>query len=183
MAKQEGVFGSPVVTPKGRLSFFDVDTPNTAEKHPKNQYPSGRYDVTLMIAKDVDLSALKAECDKVAKEAFKTLDGVDMPFANGDEKSLASMKGSIIVRAKSTKKPGCVDGSKARITEAAIEAGMWGRMQITPLSYVSGRSKGVTFVLKNVQVFTEQSFEPLSGGASAESAFDDDESTDGIDAF
>jgi hypothetical protein len=182
MAAQDNVFGQATVTPKGKLSFFDIDTPNTAVKHPKNQYPSDKFDITLMIPKDTDLSALKAECDKVATQAFKTVDGVDMPFANGDEKAMDSMKGHIILRAKSSKRPGCIDGSKARITEEEVRAGMWAKMQVTPMSYLSGKTKGVTLLLKNVQVLTSQPYDSLEGGAKAEDVFDA-EGEDNFDSF
>ena len=183
MANTDNVFGTPVVTPRGRFFFADVDTPNTQSKNPKNLYPSERFDVTMGFQKDADLTALKAECVKVATAAFKTSEGIEMPFANGDEKSLDSMKGQIIIRAKSQKRPGLVDGKKGRITEADIVMGMWGRIQITPFSYQSGKTKGVTFNLKNVQVFTDSPFEPIGGGQSAESVFDDVEEDGSIGAF
>ena len=184
MAQFDNVFGEPTITPKGKLFFFDFDSPNTKEKHANNKFPSERYDVTIGFTKDTDLSALKKECDKVAKEAFKTTEGIEMPFNNGDEKNLDSMKGLIIIRAKSKKKPGCIDADKARITEQDIIAGMWSRIQVTPMSYTSGKTKGVTLLLKNAQVFTAQEYDSLSGGQSAESAFDDDESNDsGLNDF
>ena len=183
MAKSDNVFGLPVVTPKGRFFFVDVDSPNTQEKHPTNQFPSGRFDVTIGFPKETDLKDLKDACLKVAKDAFKTTDGVDLPFANGDEKSMDSMKGNIIVRAKSQKRPGLVDGKKERITEAEIVPGMWGRIQITPFSYISGKTKGVTFNLKNVQVLTTAPYEPIGSGQSAESAFGAEEDDGFGDAF
>lgn len=175
MAKvQENKFGNKVVTPKGKFFFYDVDTPNTAEKHPKNQYPSDKYDVTMGFPKTADLSKIKAECEAVAKEAFGSLDGVDLPFANGDEKSMDSMKGYIILRAKCSKRPGLIDGSKERITENELDAGMWGRMSLTPMSYISGKSKGISFILKNVQALTDLEYDKLGGGSSAEDDFGDD---------
>lgn len=173
MANSENVFGDKVVTPKGRFFFYDIDTPNTQEKHPKNKYPSDKFDVTLGFPKDTDLSKLKAACDKVAMQAFKTKE-VDMPFANGDEKSMDSMKGQIILRAKCSKRPGLVDGSKDRITEAEMDAGMWGRISVTPMSYTSGRTKGISLILKNVQALTELDYDSLGGGSSAEDDFEDD---------
>jgi len=178
MAKQDNTFGVPTVTPKGKVFFFDLDTPNTKEKHPNNEYPSDKYDITMGFDKKTDLSKLKKECEAVAKTAFGTVDGVDLPFADGDEKSMASMKGLIIIRAKSTKRAGLVDASKQRITEAEVEAGMFVRVQVTPMSYISGKTKGVTFLLKNVQVFTDLPFDALGGGQSAEAAFDDDDFDD-----
>ena len=173
----DNVFGNPVVTPKGILYFGDFDTMNTAEKHPNNKYPSDRFDLTMGFTPETDLSELKAECDKVAKEAFKTTEGVDMPFANGDEKSMSSMAGKIIVRAKSTKRPGLVDETRTRITEDATQPGMNVRAQLAPMSYISGKTKGVTLLLKNVQAFTNEEFESLGGGQAPEAAFggDDDD--------
>jgi hypothetical protein len=175
MADQDNVFGDKVVTPKGIFFFFDVDTVNSQEKHPKNKYPSDKFDVTLGLEQTADLSKLKSECDKVANQAFKTTEGVDMPFANGDEKSLSSMKGYIIIRAKCAKRPGLVDGSKTRITEGEMQPGMWGRISVTPMSYKSGKSKGVSLVLKNVQALTDLEYSNLGGGSSAEDDFGDDD--------
>ena len=169
MAKaQDNTFGNPVVTPKGKLFFFDFDTPNTVEKHPNNQYPSDKFDVTLGLPKTADLKVIKAECDKVAKQAFGTTDGIDMPFANGDEKTMDSMKGHIIIRAKSTKRAGLVDETKQRITEAECVAGMWAKIQVTPMSYISGKTKGVTLLLKNAQVLVNAPYESLGGAQAAD---------------
>jgi hypothetical protein len=169
MAKEDNKFGNPVVTPKGTLYFFDLDTPNTKEKHPNNQYPSDKYDVTMGFPATADLSKIKAECEKVAKEAFGSVEGVEMPFTNGDEKNMDSMAGKIIIRAKSSKRGGLVDGDRQRITEAEVKAGMWARLQVTPMSYKSGKTKGVTFLLKNTQVLTEVEYDNLGGGQAAES--------------
>lgn len=180
MAKaQDNIFGAETNSPKGVLFFFDLDTPNTQVKHPKNQYPSDKFDVTIGFPKTADLSKMKAACDKVAMEAFKTTDGIDMPFSNGDDKSMSSMKGYIVARAKSSKRPGLLDGNNARTTENEVKAGMWGKIQVTPMSYISGKTKGVTFVLKNVKVFTDLEYKALSGGVAAEDAFKDDDEDDG----
>ena len=175
MAKLDNKFGAATVTPKGNLHFFDLDTPNTKEKHPNNQYPTDKFEVTLSFSKDTDLSALKTECEKVATEAFGGVDGVELPFANGDEKSMDSFKGKIVIRAKGSKRPGVVNGQKERVLEDEVSAGMFARLQVTPMSYKSGKTKGVTFLLKNVQVFTDMPYESLGGGQSAESAFGDDD--------
>lgn len=181
MAQSENVFGNAVVTPKGILFFFDFDSPNTAEKHPNNKYPSDKYDVTLGFPKDADLSALKAECERVAKQAFGTAT-FELPFSNGDEKSMDSMHGKTVVRAKCSKRPGLVDGKKQRIVEDECVAGMWAKIQVTPMSYVSGKTKGVTLLLKNAQVLTSTPYTSLGGAQSAESAFDEEEE-DGMDSF
>lgn len=172
MAKQqENSFGQSKVTPKGVVFFVDVDTPNTAEKHPQNQYPSDKFDVTIGVPKDTSLSELQAECEKVAMDAFGTTD-VDLPFANGDEKSMASMKGYTVIRAKCNQRPGVVNQDKERILENEIDPGMWTKMHVTPMSYMSGRNKGVTFILKNIQVFLNDEYTSLSGGAQkAEEVF------------
>jgi len=185
MAKvQDNKFGNPVVTPKGKLFFFDFDTPNTVEKHPKNQYPSDKYDVTLGLPKTADLSKLKAECEKVAKEAFGTVDGIEMPFANGDEKTMESMKGHIIIRAKSTKRAGLIDETKQRITEDECDAGMWAKIQVTPMTYQSGKTKGVTLLLKNAQVLVNAPYDSLGGAQSADQvSWGDDDNEDHLDQF
>lgn len=179
MAKtNENVFGVAKVTPKGKLFFFDFDSPNTVEKHPKNLYPSGKFDVTLGFTKDTDLSELMNECKRIAKEAFGTVDGIDLPFADGDEKSMDSMHGLIIVRAKCSKRPGLVDGKKQRITEDECDAGMWAKIHVTPMTYLSGKTKGVTLLLKNAQVLVNSAYDSLGGAVSAENAFEAEEEED-----
>jgi len=173
-AVQDNVFGKATLTPKGKLFFYDFDTPNTVEKHPKNKFPSDKFDVTLGFPTTADLSKLKAECAEVAKQAFKTVDGVEMPFSDGNEKGMDSMAGLIIIRAKSSKRPGLVDTQKEIISEGEVQAGMWARLQLTPMSYISGKTKGVTFLLKNAQVFVDQPYDSLGGSQSAKDAFGDD---------
>lgn len=179
MAKvDDNIFGKPTITPKGVLFFFDFDSPNTAEKHPNNKYPSDKYDVTMGFKKTTDLTKLKASCDEVAKLAFGTTEGIEMPFTAGEEKGMDSMIDHIIIRAKSKKRAGVVDGNRDQITESEIEAGMYARLQVTPMSYKSGKTKGVTFLLKNAQVYTDLEFNALGGGQSAASAFADDDFDD-----
>ena len=178
MAKtqQDNIFGPKQVTPEGTLFFYDVDSPNTKEKHPNNQYPSDKFEATLGFPKEEDLEALKEACVKVGKEAFPDLEAsdLDFPFADGDEKSLDSMHGNIVIKAKCKKKPKCVDGNKRDLTESDIDAGMSARMAITPMSYKSGRNKGVTFILKALQVNTQKPYTSLSGDSDPTGGFGDD---------
>lgn len=174
MAKQfENKFGDKIITPKGRLYYFDIDTPNTKDKHPNNLYPSDKFDVTIGFKNGVDLSDAIEKCNAVAVESFGSTDGVAMPFHNGDEKSQDNMKGYIIARAKCSKRPGCVDENKEQLTEGEIDGGMFGRLSVTPMTYKSGVNKGVTLVLKNIQVYTNLEYDSLSGGASAADDFED----------
>jgi len=173
MADFENVFGNQVATPFGRFVFFDLESENTQAKHPLNKYPSDRFDVTLIFEKGADFSALRAECERVAQQAFKKVEGIEMPFANGDEKSMDCMKGHIVVRAKSKKKPGLVDEHKSRMnSEEEMRSGMWGRIIVSPFSYTSGRTKGVTLLLKKAQVCLDRPYDVIGiGGADAD--FDD----------
>lgn len=162
--KSENVFGKGVVLPKGVMYYFDLDSPNTQEKRPNVRYASNKYDITVGIPKNIDLSEIKTECDEVAQKAFGTTD-VDMPFANGDEKSQSNMAGKIIIRAKSSKRPNIVSSDKTvPITEAECDAGMWARVYVTPMSYLAGRNKGVTLLLKSVQVLENMDYDPIGGG-------------------
>jgi len=175
MADFDNVFGVETVTPRGNLVFFDFITPNTQAKHTQNKFPSDRFDVTLIIKKDVDMSKLLAECKKVATQAFGSDEGVEMPFANGDEKSMACMKDHVVIRAKSKKQPGFVDDSRTKVgTEDDIKGGMQARLIVTPFSYKSGRTKGVTLLFKKVQVYFNAPFEPIGGGGGG-ADFDDEQ--------
>jgi len=173
MADFDNVFGAQVPTPHGRFVFFDVITENTATKHPNNKYPSDRFDVTMIFEKTADLSKLQKECESVAQKAFGKVEGVELPFSNGDEKTMDCMKGHIVLRAKAKKKPGLVDEHKEPLySEDDLRGGMWGRMIVTPFSYQSGRTKGVTLNLKKVQFCVEKPFDPIGGGGDVD--FDND---------
>lgn len=181
MSDFNNVFGEQIATPKGRFVFFDLVDENTQAKHPKNKFPSDRFDVTMIFEPSADLSKLKEECEKVAKQAFKDTKGVEMPFANGDEKKMACMKGHIVIRSKSKKRPGLVDDNGDRMTsEDEIRAGMWGRLIVSPFSYTSGRTKGITLLLKKAKVFLDQKYESIGSGTDID--FDDD-ATKGDDEF
>ena len=173
MAEFNNVFGSETVTPRGKLVFFDFITENTQAKHPQNRFPSDRFDVTLIIPKATDLGKLKEECERVAKEAFKTTEGIELPFADGNEKSMTCMADHIVIRAKSKKQPILVDDNKTKMgSEDEIRGGMQARLIVTPFSYTSGRTKGVTLLLKKAQVFLNAPYDPIGGGAEVD--FDDD---------
>lgn len=171
MPEFDNLFGKEVLLPKGVIAYRDVDSPNTAAKNVNNKYPSDKYDITLIYDKSTDFSEAKDECLRIAQQKFGTKEGVDLPFANGDEREQALFKGKFIVRAKSSKRPGVVNGSCEQITEPEITPGMKGRIHVSPMTYKSGKTKGVTFILRNVQVFTNEEFEPLSAGQTAAQVF------------
>lgn len=148
------VYGENMTTPIGRVSFpylFDKAKSLDPEK-------DGKYEVTLYIPKTEDISALRANLERVCKEAFgakfQSLEKLKHPpIKDGDNKDASDPAyGHWIIRAKSSKRPGVVDASRARIeSKEAIYGGCYGRVNITPGSYSGPTGFGVTLYLNAVQ--------------------------------
>lgn len=150
--KHETVFGEKITTPKGRLSY-----PYLLEKNSGGQYPSDKYEATLLIPKSADMSKLKAAVLAVAKQAFGKVmvesDFSDWPIRDGDQKDDETFKGHWCIRAKSKNKPGIVgpDVQPLADVEGSIYGGAHARLSLKPFSYMQGGKPGVTFGLQNVQ--------------------------------
>jgi hypothetical protein len=158
MAKS--VTGQKTITPKARLSYPSLFNPDTGEMG------GGKFGASFWVLKSDNvkwLKELKADCVKVAKEAFGT-DKVKMPFKNGDEKGEASA-GCIILTAKSKYRPQVVDAKLQPLTEPDVYPGCYVRASITPYSYDAKGNKGVSLYLGNVQKLADG--EALSGGGSS----------------
>ena len=168
------VFGEKMTTPTGRVSF-----PYLFEKA-KSLDPEkdGKYEVTLYIPKTEDISKLRANLEKVCREAFgakfQSLEKLKhQPIKDGDEKDPSDAAyGHWIVRAKSSKRPVVVDGSRSPIeSKDAIYGGCYGRINVTPASYAIPTGWGVTLYLNAVQKVKDgERFG--GGGVSAEDVFE-----------
>lgn len=168
------VFGAKMTTPTGRISF-----PYVFEKAASLEAgKEGKYEVTLYIPKTEDISALRANLEKVCKEAFgakfQSLEKLKHPpIKDGDEKDPSDPAyGHWIVRAKSSKRPVVVDASRTNIeSKEAIYGGCYGRINVTPASYQIPTGWGVTMYLNAVQKVKDgERFG--GGGVSAEEVFE-----------
>lgn len=172
--KSENVFGQRMISPLGRFSY-----PHVFERAKNLSDPSkdGKFEVTLLIPKRTDISALKAAVEKVGQEAFgakwKGQDRLTHPvIKDGDEKDDPICAGHWVIRAKSNKKPGVVGPDRNPIEDKdEVYGGCWGRISVTPGSYTQLGNWGVTLYLNNVQKVRDD--EPFggSGGVKAEDEF------------
>ena len=172
--KMSSVFGEKMTTPTGRVSF-----PYVFEKAKSLEAgKEGKYEITLYIPKSEDISKLRANLEKVAKEAFgakfQSLEKLKHPpIKDGDDKDPSDPAyGHWIVRAKSAKRPVVVDGSRSPIeSKDALYGGCFGRINITPASYAIPTGWGVTLYLNAVQKVKDgERFG--GGGVSAEEVFE-----------
>lgn len=172
-----------LLSPQGRVSFPNVYTPVAVKEGDKP-----KYSITLLIdyknLQDKQLTLLqemKAEANKVAKEAF----GVEMgqrdaegqiiksPFRPTEEKPKFYPPGMIFIRFSNKFKPNVVDAAKQPILEdtADLYAGCWAHVSYTCYAYEYMGNKGVTVSLGNVQKIRDD--EPFAGRkTSADEDFD-----------
>jgi hypothetical protein len=171
--KSENVYGDRLISPLGRFSY-----PYVFERAKNLNDPSkeGKFEVTLLIPKKTDISALIAAVEKVGAQAFgakwKGQDKQTHPtIRDGDEKDDEYSKGHWVIRAKTTKRPGVVDAQKRPIEDKdEVYGGCWGRISVVPGSYQQLGNWGVTLYLNNVQkVRDDEAFG--GGGAKAEDDF------------
>lgn len=172
--KMSSVFGEKMTTPTGRVSF-----PYVFEKAKSLEAgKEGKYEITLYIPKSEDISKLRANLEKVAREAFgakfQSLEKLKHPpIKDGDDKDPSDPAyGHWIVRAKSAKRPVVVDGARSPIeSKDALYGGCFGRINITPASYAIPTGWGVTLYLNAVQKVKDgERFG--GGGVSAEEVFE-----------
>lgn len=172
--KMGSVFGEKMTTPTGRVSF-----PYVFEKAASLEAgKEGKYEITLYIPKSEDISKLRANLEKVAKEAFgakfQSLEKLKHPpIKDGDDKDPSDPAyGHWIIRAKSAKRPVVVDASRSPIeSKEAIYGGCFGRINITPASYAIPTGWGVTLYLNAVQKVKDGD-RFGGGGVSAEEVFE-----------
>jgi hypothetical protein len=172
MAKD--VYGKAFTTPIGRVSFPYVFERAKALEPGKE----GKYEITLLIPKSEDISVIRASMENVAKEAFGAkFQGLDNlkhpPIRDGDDKGAGDPAfGHWVIRAKTSKRPLVVDGSRTRIEQKEqLYGGAFGRINVTPASYSLPTSWGVTLYLNAVQKVRDG--ERFGGGdVNAEAAFE-----------
>lgn len=167
------------ITPEGRVSF-----PHLAEPHTGGEYPSDKYELTLLFPKEgTDLTGIKNLLTEPLKERWPelTLKDVLHPVRDGDAKYAESqddedrekrehLRGHWFIKAKSGDKPGCVDADGMKMDPNEIYGGCWARMSVSSGTYVLNGQKGVTLFLGNVQFIRDD--EAFGGGrVSAESEF------------
>ena len=175
-----------VTTGFGRLSFPSLITPRPAE----NEGEKPKYEVTFLFPKSdkETLRALKAAIKTATEEGKSSLwngrvpANLRTPLKDGEEKAedYPEFAGMYYIAARGTIRPGLVDADLEPVLEASeVYPGRNARIQVSlvPYSHPKG-GKGVTAVLKNVQL--APGGDPIGSSANdaPEVAFGRIESTD-----
>lgn len=163
-----------VMTPKFRTSFVNVFRPSANKNDPTAE---PKYSLTMLFAKDADLSALKkaaqaAIVEKLGPDQSKWPKNLKNPFRDqGDFEYDGYEKGSIFIRASSKQKPGLVDQKNQDILEEKdFYSGCYARATVRAFYYDTKGNRGVSFGLQNVQKLGEG--DPLGGRTRASQDFE-----------
>lgn len=157
-----------VMTPEFRLSY-------PALFEPREYQGKSSYNLTMVFARNADLSKLKA----AAKAAFdaKFPNGCKNPrnpFQDGNEKVEEwgeSFRDTTYIRAQSQYQPKVVDANRVEILDAdKVYPGCYCRAIVAPYAYDNAGNRGVAFSLEAVQFLRDG--ERLGGGVSV-NMFDD----------
>lgn len=193
MAKSKGI---TLVTPKFRVSFPKIFTPEFNKLSKKDE-----YSVVALFEKGQDISKLVDAAMKVAKESWgenpkkwpkkwknPIKDQAEREKEDDDTgaKSMPEgyVKGAKMIQFKSKNKPGIIGKKKEPIEdEEEFYAGCYARASVfvNTFNFEDGMNTGVTFSLNHLQKVADG--EPLSGRRKAEDCFeaiesDEDETVD-----
>lgn len=159
------------ISPVGRVSFPNLFVPSAF----KNEEPV--FDLKLIFGKEIDLTEMKKEAERVAKEKWGTKLPKDFysPFRDGDESDRKEYQNAIYIRFKrktEKKAPQVVDARKQPITQESgdMYAGCYARVSYSTFAWGDERRGGVSFGLNNVQKVRDG--EPLDGRTNADQDFD-----------
>ncbi len=143
----------PIITKEGRVSF-----PSVFEKSDFNGDGKGKYEVTLVFDKDVDISDMKEAARAAVKGKWgnKPPSNLRSPFRLcGDKPEHYAEEfdpKDIFVAFRSNGRPGVVDSSTQPIIDAEeIYPGCWARVSTNAYAYDFAGNRGVAFGLNNMQ--------------------------------
>lgn len=164
-----------IMTPEFRVSFPAVFKARSS-KSDDGSDGTPKYGITMLFAKDADLSKLKAAAQAAAKEKWgdKIPKNLRSPFRDQGEKELEGyVEGAVFINATSLQKPGLVDRNREDIIdETEFYAGCYARATVSAFAYDKKGNRGVAFGLNNVQKLRDG--ESLSGRTRAQDDFADD---------
>lgn len=157
-----------IITPKARVSFPNVFTPNAM-----NPGDTPKYSISLLFNKGEDLSKLKALIKSAVQEKWgdKPPKGLRNPILDqGDREYDGYEEGAFFIRASSKRQPGLINQRKERIIdEEEFYPGCYCVAQINAYAYDMAGNRGVAFGLNNIMKVAEG--EPLGGRSKPEDAF------------
>ena len=164
-----------IMTPEFRVSFPAVFKPRV-QQNDDGSPGTPKYGVTMLFAKDADLSKLKAAAQEAVKEKWgdKPPKSLRSPFRDqGEKEHEGYVEGAVFVSASSKQKPGLVDRQRQDIIdETEFYAGCYARATVRAFAYDKKGNKGVAFGLNNVQKLRDG--DPLGGRTRAQDDFADD---------
>jgi hypothetical protein len=156
-------------TPEFRISFPAILEPKLNDLSDKME-----YSCVALFPKGADLSAMKAEAQRVAVEKWgdKIPANLRSPFREQGEKDYEGyVAGATFVRLKSQTRPGIVDLAVAAIIDPSkVYAGVWAIAHTNAYAYHHPKGgPGVAFGLEHLQIVRDD--EPLDGRQKVESVF------------
>lgn len=167
-----------IITPEATAIFVFVWEPRES----MNEGGAAQYAISLLFKKSTDISALRKAVRAVGHAKFgEKLGKLKDPFRNVDdmETPIPGFRGGVFITAKSKNKPGIVDADLNNITDPMdFYPGCICRASVVPFAFDKKGSKGVTFLLNNIQKLKDG--ERLDGRKKAEDEFDaiDDDDDD-----
>lgn len=164
------------ITAKGIIVFAAI-AKKWKDKDKKDD--DGQFALTLIYPPDSDLSVLKDDASKAAKEKFgaKTK-GLKTPFLKAEDKLEAARMpegfdptGWTMLRANTyQKRPNVIfaDGSTVPVDDIADECynGRWARMSVRTHAYTHEINSGVKLYLYNIQLLDDGEKWPFAGGST-----------------
>lgn len=167
-----------VITGKVRFSYAHVFEPHSVEEGGQK-----KYSVSILIPKSDKKTLAKIEAAvEAATEAGKGKWGnkipknLKLPLRDGDEEREddENYAGMMFVNASSNSKPGIVDANlDALMDQDEFYSGCYGRASLNFYAFNVSGNKGIACGLNNLQKLEDG--DRLSGGASAEEDFADDD--------
>ncbi len=175
MAKKNYV-GEKLLTPVFRLAF--ANGVFEAKVH-QNSTGKPKFSAAMLFDEDADLSKLKAAAQDCVKNQWgkKKPKRLKSPFKDqGDYEYEGYIDGNTLMNCTSTRKPQVteiVNGAFVPILDTSeLYSGCYCKATVVPAAYEGeSMAPGVTFYLNNIIKVADG--EPLAGGSSAESDFED----------
>lgn len=159
-----------LITPEATAIFVYVFEPRES----MNEGSPAQYQMSLLFKKNQDISPLRIAVRKLAREKFGERAGkLRDPFRSVDEMDtpIEGFRGGVFITAKSKSRPGIVDSDLQPITEPMdFYPGCICRASVVPFAFDKKGSKGVSFLLNNIQKLKDG--DRLDGKKRAEDEFD-----------
>jgi hypothetical protein len=169
--------------------------PHLFEPNTKGEYPSNKFELTLLIPKTANIEPLRAAVQAVIRDAFpgRNLTPEQLafpPIRDGDaEQKGGEYAGHWFLKAKSSRAPALIGADTSALSGASATAAVYGgalcHVKLKPFSYVQAGRPGVTWSLEAVQCLPGGERFGGGGGNPAEGfeAFEDSMSSSSEDNF